>query len=277
MSDFFRFSDARGARIEPLLPPDARGRERVDDRRVLGGIVHAPDCGGRRAGGPREVYGPKKTRSNRFVHWAERGIGRGSSSGRRWVRRIRPTSCSSTAVASRSTAAPTVEKGKGPARGIGRTKGGCNTGLHVVCDGKGRPLVLLLTPGNVHDCKVARRCIEACRRPPNSWPARAATARLCATGRNNAAPGLSSRRARTARSGMMTTRPSPSGATSSRACSAASRTGAASQPASTATARSSWPPSPPPPPSSGGCHEPGAQRSPPAWPGRRDQGDDGDG
>ena len=26
---------------------------------------------------------------------------------------------------------------------------------------KGRPLVLLLTPGNVHDCKVAQRCIEA--------------------------------------------------------------------------------------------------------------------
>ena len=32
---------------------------------------------------------------------------------------------------------------------------------HAVCDAKGRPLVLLLTPGNVHDCKVAQRCIEA--------------------------------------------------------------------------------------------------------------------
>jgi len=47
------------------------------------------------------------------------------------------------------------------AHGIGRTKGGHNTKLHVVCDVKGRPLVLLLTPGNVHDCKVAQRCIEA--------------------------------------------------------------------------------------------------------------------
>lgn len=47
------------------------------------------------------------------------------------------------------------------AHGIGRTKGGRNTKLHGVCDGKGRPLVLLLTPGNVHDCKVAQRCIEA--------------------------------------------------------------------------------------------------------------------
>ncbi|MEW9613409.1 transposase [Shinella sp. S4-D37] len=52
------------------------------------------------------------------------------------------------------------------AHGIGRTKGGRNTKLHAVCDAKGRPVVLLLTPGNVHDCKVAQRCIEAT--PPSS-------------------------------------------------------------------------------------------------------------
>ena len=34
------------------------------------------------------------------------------------------------------------------AHGIGRTKGGRNTKLHAVCDAKGRPLVLLLTPGH---------------------------------------------------------------------------------------------------------------------------------
>jgi transposase len=47
------------------------------------------------------------------------------------------------------------------AHGIGRTKGGRNTKLHVVCDEKGRPCVLLLTPGNLNDCRVAQRCIEA--------------------------------------------------------------------------------------------------------------------
>ena len=52
------------------------------------------------------------------------------------------------------------------AHGIGRTKGGRNTKLHAVCDEKGRPCVLLLTPGNVHDCKVARLCIEAM--PPSA-------------------------------------------------------------------------------------------------------------
>lgn len=41
MAEFFWFSDAQWARIEPLLPTDTRGMARVDDRRVLSGIVHA--------------------------------------------------------------------------------------------------------------------------------------------------------------------------------------------------------------------------------------------
>lgn len=60
---------------------------------------------------------------------------------------------------------PGVEKG-GLAHGIGRTKAGRNAKLHAVCDDKERPLVLLLRPGNVHDRKVAKRCIEAL--PPSS-------------------------------------------------------------------------------------------------------------
>jgi transposase len=73
MSDFFWFSDAQWSRLEPLLPTDVRGRKRVDDRRVLSGIVHALRCGGRWAD-CADVYGPKKTLYNRFVRWAERGV-----------------------------------------------------------------------------------------------------------------------------------------------------------------------------------------------------------
>lgn len=39
-------------------------------------------------------------------------------------------------------------------------------GANALCDEKGRPCVLLLTPGNVHDCKVAQLCIEAM--PPSA-------------------------------------------------------------------------------------------------------------
>ena len=73
MADYFWFSDVQWARIEPLLPKNVRGKERVDDRRVLSGIVHALKCGGRWAD-CAGVYGPKKTLYNRFVRWAERGI-----------------------------------------------------------------------------------------------------------------------------------------------------------------------------------------------------------
>ena len=72
MADCFWFSDSQWARIEPLLPTDTRGMARVDDRRVLSGIVHALRNGGRWADCPREVYGPKKTLYKRFVRWAER-------------------------------------------------------------------------------------------------------------------------------------------------------------------------------------------------------------
>ena len=52
------------------------------------------------------------------------------------------------------------------ANGIGQTRGGRNTKLHAVCDSKGRPHVLLITPGNFHDMRVAKVCIEAM--PPSA-------------------------------------------------------------------------------------------------------------
>jgi transposase len=73
MDGLFWFTDKQWARIEPLLPQNVRGLKRVDDRRVLSGIVHVLKSGGRWADAPRE-YGPKKTLYNRFVRWAERGV-----------------------------------------------------------------------------------------------------------------------------------------------------------------------------------------------------------
>ncbi len=46
------------------------------------------------------------------------------------------------------------KKGDVP-RAIGRTKGGLNSKLHVVCDGQGRPVRLLLTEGQHSDHKGA--------------------------------------------------------------------------------------------------------------------------
>jgi transposase len=58
----------------PHLPTNTRGKERVDDRRVISGIVHVLKSGGRWADAPVEIYGPKKTLYNRFVRWAAKGV-----------------------------------------------------------------------------------------------------------------------------------------------------------------------------------------------------------
>ena len=46
-------------------------------------------------------------------------------------------------------------------RRIGRTKGGLNSKLQAVCDGKGRPLVMLLSEGQMSDYKGAALMIDA--------------------------------------------------------------------------------------------------------------------
>jgi len=71
--NLFWLSDAQWAKIEPLLPRDVRGKPRVDDRRVLSGILHVMKSGCRWCDCPPE-YGPHTTIYNRFVRWAERGV-----------------------------------------------------------------------------------------------------------------------------------------------------------------------------------------------------------
>ena len=46
-----------------------------------------------------------------------------------------------------------AQKGDSP-RLIGRTKGGLNSKLHAACDGHGRPVLFLLTEGQVRTTKV---------------------------------------------------------------------------------------------------------------------------
>ena len=71
--DHFWLSEAQFARLEPYLPTDTRGKPRVDDRRVISGIVHVLISGGRWKDAPA-VYGPRKTLYNRFRRWAAKEI-----------------------------------------------------------------------------------------------------------------------------------------------------------------------------------------------------------
>lgn len=69
----FWLTDDQFARLEPHLPTDTRGKARVDDRRVISGIVHVLKSGCRWVDAP-SIYGPRKTLYNRFVRWADKGI-----------------------------------------------------------------------------------------------------------------------------------------------------------------------------------------------------------
>ena len=74
MSDHhFWLSDAQFTRLEPLLPNKPRGVPRVDDRRVISGIIHAIKGGLMWRDAPA-VYGPPKTLYNRFIRWSRIGV-----------------------------------------------------------------------------------------------------------------------------------------------------------------------------------------------------------
>lgn len=71
MSALFWLSDEQWAAIEPHLPKNQPGARRVDDRRVISGIIHVLKCGCRWIDTPSE-YGPHTTVYNRFNRWSRR-------------------------------------------------------------------------------------------------------------------------------------------------------------------------------------------------------------
>ena len=58
--NLFWLSNDQWQRIAPLLPTDVRGKERVDDRRVISGILHVLKSGCRWCDCPPD-YGPPTT------------------------------------------------------------------------------------------------------------------------------------------------------------------------------------------------------------------------
>lgn len=48
---------------------------------------------------------------------------------------------------------------------LGRSRGGLTTKIHLACDGKGRPLAVIITPGQRHDCTQLQALLDAIRVP----------------------------------------------------------------------------------------------------------------
>ena len=72
MSDLFWLTDTQMQRLEPYFPK-SHGKPRVDDRRVLSGIIFINRNGLRWRDAPSE-YGPPKTLYNRWVRWSRKGV-----------------------------------------------------------------------------------------------------------------------------------------------------------------------------------------------------------
>jgi putative transposase len=72
MSDVFMLSRTQLNRMEQYFPTP-HGVKRVDDRRVISGIIYVIKNGLRWKDAPA-VYGPHKTLYNRFVRWSRAGI-----------------------------------------------------------------------------------------------------------------------------------------------------------------------------------------------------------
>ncbi|WP_431193212.1 IS5 family transposase [Streptomyces tendae] len=159
--------------LAPLIPRAATGRPRVEDRQVINGMVYKIRTGISWRDLP-ERYGPWKTVYTRFRRYAlgcspkpcsrSRPTPTRPATSTGWSRSTPPSS------ALTSTPPPRAEKGRHRQdepgdHALGRSRGGLTTKIHLACDGKGRPLAILVTPGQRHDSVCARPLLERIRVP----------------------------------------------------------------------------------------------------------------
>ncbi|WP_107486473.1 IS5 family transposase [Streptomyces sp. 13-12-16] len=163
--------------LAPLIPRAATGRPRVSDRQVINGMVYKIRTGISWRDLP-ERYGPWQTVYTRFRRYAIDGVftralqqiqARADAAGDiDWLVQI-----DSTIVRAHQHAAATGRKGgisgdEPDDHALGRSRGGLTTKVHLACDGKGRPLALLVTPGQRHDSVCAHILLERIRVPRSS-------------------------------------------------------------------------------------------------------------
>ncbi|WP_409563982.1 IS5 family transposase [Rhizobium leguminosarum] len=148
----YELTDHEWSILSPLLPNKPRGVPRVDDRRVLNGILWRFRTGSPWAEIP-ERYGPPTTCYNRFVRWRKAGV---------WDRLLEAVSeaydgdivmIDSTCVRVHQHAA-TGKRGM-ETMAMGRSRGGLTSKIHALVDAEGRPVNLRLTGGQIADCTQA--------------------------------------------------------------------------------------------------------------------------
>ena len=154
MRSLFWLGDDAWSVIEPLLPRNQPGARRVDDRRVISGIIHVLQSGCRWRDCPGE-YGPYTTVYNRFNRWSRRKdlaadlSDPGRAGPDRRHRGARQHLCEGAPLGRRRPKKAPQDQA------IGVSRGGRSTKIHLIADLLGRPIVLQLTPGHHADIRVA--------------------------------------------------------------------------------------------------------------------------
>ncbi|WP_372451163.1 IS5 family transposase [Streptomonospora nanhaiensis] len=166
-------TDTAWEQIAPLLPANrGRGGRWADHRTMLNGMLYklATGCPWRDL---PQRYGPWQSVYGRYRRWAADGtfdaIWSHVQTRQDAVGRIHwQVSIDSTAVRAHAHAAGARKKGSAQtkaAQALGRSRGGLTTKIHLAADGRGLPLALLLSPGNVNDCTMAPLLLAAIRVP----------------------------------------------------------------------------------------------------------------
>src|SRR5438874_9261329 len=156
----YELTDGEWAAIKPMLPNKPRGVPRVIDRRVLNGIFWVL-----RSGAPwrdlPDTFGPYTTCYNRFVRWRRAGV---------WSRIIDALAAAHDAAA-HDAAVQMIDTSivrvhqhgacitRNQRQSMGRSRGGLTSKIHAVVDSNGLPIRLPLSPGEVHDVRLAGRLL----------------------------------------------------------------------------------------------------------------------
>ncbi|MFG2943447.1 IS5 family transposase, partial [Streptomyces sp. NPDC048282] len=173
-------TDEQWARLAPCLPSNTgkAGRPFADHRRIIEGIIYRYRTGIPWRDLPREAFGPWQTVWKRHRRWAADGtwdtvlaqltaqadsiggidwtvsvdstINRAHQHATNTVRPEKHTDVASCRSRSKAAAAG----GEPVSHAIGRSRGGLTTKIHHAVDGSGRPLAVVVTPGQVHDGQV---------------------------------------------------------------------------------------------------------------------------
>jgi transposase len=209
----------------------------VDDCRVISGIVHVLKSGCRWADSPL-VYGPRKTLYNRFVRWAAKGV---------WLDIFHALAAAggpSAEVLIDSSAVKAHRCASGGKGGNAVRRSAAHAAgykIHGLTDACCRPIAFLLTGGQVADCIAADELLDRLLAAEilhgdKGYDSNASVKRSRARAWSPTSHPKTIDAGRTAsRRGSLGT------AMRSSACSDASRTFVASQPATTDSHVTSWP------------------------------------